>query len=502
MRLRVFVPWIIALFIVPAIGLAPAALLAEDPPEAEDTATAAAPPEPVTTEHEITLDDRSLAYRARVEVLELTDGSGTPRGHLFTVAYMADEEQGEAEDRPVTFFMNGGPGAASAYLHVGGLGPKTLRTDGMGQPVDGGTLEENLDTWLAFTDMVFLDPIGTGFSRPVEAGDDRYYGHGADLDSLSQAIELWLDGQDRRASPVYLAGESYGGYRAAALPKRMMHDRGVQLAGTVLISPVIDFSSIRHSPERPLSWALLLPSYAAAAAGHGKAESAEPEALSEFALTDYIAALIHPERMEALFPKLAAMTGLDASFLRERRGRVGPNEFRRRLLADEGKVVSAYDGLLTVPDPTPSRAHVRVDQILDGMTPAYVTGFLDHLRRNLEWREGRDYTLLSRSVNRAWSYGLNGRQGYLSAMEDLQEVMALAPEFRVLTVHGESDLVTPWLASHWLLAQVNDALGGVEDRLAFARYSGGHMFYMRPDASTALARDAAAFYGAAVHERE
>lgn len=471
------------------IMLSPLSLSVANAQTADD---APAPPEPVVTSHEMTIDGETLSYDAQVEMLEITDDAGDPTAHLFTVAYTAGD--GDGRERPVTFLMNGGPGAASAYLHVGGVGPRTIRTDAEGRPVGGGELISNPDTWLAFTDLVFLDPVGTGFSRAVEADDDRFYNREADLNSLAQAIEVWLDERDRRASPVYLAGESYGGYRAAALPKRLMHDRGVQIAGVILISPVIDFATIRHSPGRPLSWALVLPSYAATAAAHGKAEPIESETLAAFALEDYVMALIHPERMDAILPRLAELTGLDEEFLRQRRGRVQPSEYRRRLLANEGLLISSYDGLLTVPDPTPERAEARVDLILDGMTPAFAGGFLDHLRRNLEWRHGRDYELLNREVSRAWSFGVGRGQGYVDAMTELREVLALDSDFRVLAAHGETDLVTPWLASSWLLEQIDDTLREARGRTVFARYPGGHMFYMRPNAGAALRIDAKAFY--------
>jgi carboxypeptidase C (cathepsin A) len=472
------------------IALMPSAAQAGNDSQGAETAVSVTleVPEPSVTQHGLDVEGGTIAYEARVEMIEITDAARELAAHIFTTAYIA-----EGDDRPVTFLMNGGPGAASAYLHVGGLGPWTIDTDELGRPVDSGALIENPDTWLAFTDLVFLDPVGTGFSRPVDPGDTSFYDHDADLDSIARAIDLWLDGNERRASLVYLAGESYGGYRAAALPKRLMHGRGIQLAGTILISPVIDFSTVRHHAARPLSWALLLPSYAAAAAGHDRAEEVLADELRAFALEDYLLALVHPARMEALVPRLAEITGLDADLLHERRGRIRPNEFRNRLLADDRLVVSAYDGLIAVPRPARSRS-THVDPVLDGMTPAYVTGILDHLRTRLDWRHGRDYRLLNREVHRAWTYGFGGRQGYISALGDLQEVMALDPGFRLLSVHGETDLVTPWLATEWLMEQIDDALGGADDRLIFAAYPGGHMFYMRPDARAAFAADAARFF--------
>lgn len=478
------------LAILVLLGLAPLAPVAH----AEQAAPApvvAGEVQPSVTQHRMAIDGETLEFSGRVEMFALADETGTAEAHLFTVSYIADDA---GADRPVTFLMNGGPGAASAYLHVGGVGPWVIDTDSMGRPTGDDALVVNPDTWLAFTDLVFIDPVGTGFSRPTDPDDRSFYDRDADLDSLARLIELWLDTHDRLTAPVYLAGESYGGYRAAALPRRMMHDRGIRLAGTVLVSPVIDFSHLRHHSTRPLSWAFVLPSYAATAAGHGLSDGADPEALRAFALEDYVLALIHPRRMPALLPRLAEITGLDEDLLRERRGRVAPGEFRRRVLAGENKIVSAYDGLVATADPDRSERAPRVDPVLEGTAPAFVTGLLSHLRERLDWPHGRNYRLLNRRVNRAWTYGTGRSQGYASAMRELHEVMALDEGFRVFAVHGETDLVTPWLATEWLLEQLDDALGGAGDRLAFATYPGGHMFYMRPDASAAWRDDMARFF--------
>lgn len=467
-----------------------AALFLAGPALAEEAGQAPLP-EPAVTEHALDLDEGSLEYEARVEMLELTGDAGEATARIGTFAYIAEDA---GADRPVTFLMNGGPGAASAYLHVGGVGPWAIATDELGRPVGRGTLEENAESWLAFTDLVFIDPVGTGFSRPVDPEDDRFYDREADLDSIAEVIELWLDRQGRRTSPVYVGGESYGGYRAAALPKRLMHDRGVQLAGAVLISPVIDFAMIRHDDASPMSWALTLPSFAATAAGHDLAEPVSAGALREFALEDYLLALVHPERMDALVDELAELTGVDAALWRERRGRIRPHEFTQTLLGEEREMLSAYDGLLRVPRPERSQAGSRVDPILEGMAPAFKTGLVHHLRARLDWTEGRDYELLSRAVNRAWRYGSRRAQGYVSALGDLEEVMALDPDFRIFASHGETDLVTPWLASEWLFGQLADTVEGASERVAFRRYPGGHMFYMRPDAKAELYRDAERFY--------
>ena len=452
-------------------------------------------PAPVVTQHALTLADGSdLAYAARVGYVALGDDPAAPDARILSVAYTVDEPDAR---RPVTFLVNGGPGAASAYLHVGGLGPRVLATDDRGMPASNPPrLVDNPDTWLAFTDLVFVDPPSTGFSRAMGAEAQDYFDPTADLAMLSAVIDLWLDEAGRRSDPVYLAGESYGGYRAAALPVRLMREAGIAVRGTVLVSPVIDFAAIRHRQHRPLSWAFLLPSYAASAEAFGRqGEGAlAGEALHDFALGDYLLALVQPQqRLEGVIDRLVATTGIEADLWRKGKGRVPVAAFRRQLLADEGRIVSAYDGGVGVPDPRPTSAFPAVDPILDGLTAPLTTAMLDHLRGPLGWSEGRGYRLLNREVNRAWRWGSDRAQGYLSAMDDLADALALEPGFQVWAVHGRTDLVTPYLASTWLL----DQLGAVaaDGRAVNTVHPGGHMFYMRPDAAAAVAEEARRFYG-------
>ncbi len=475
---------------VPAgAGLIGALVLLAVAASAEETSPLAAP---VVTGHTLELaDGTDLAYEATVGYVALGDDAANPDARILTVAYTVAEAE-----RPVTFLVNGGPGAASAYLHVGGLGPRVLATDDRGLPAHRpARLEDNPHTWLAFTDLVFVDPPGTGFSRAMGVDQDDYLEPDADLAMLAAVVDLWLDAAGRRGDAVYLAGESYGGYRAAALPARLMRDAGIGVRGTILVSPVIDFATIRHHAFRPLSWAFLLPAYAASAEalgrqGEGALAGAEVHA---FALGDYLEALVHPAaRLESVLDRLVATTGIEADLWRKGNGRLPVATFRREILADEGRIVSAYDGGVHVADPRPTSAFPTVDPILDGLTAPLTTVMLEHLRTGLGWSEGRGYRLLSREVNRAWRWGSERRQGYLSAANDLGDALALDEGFEIWAVHGAADLVTPYLASAWLLDQIGAVAG--PDRVRTTVHEGGHMFYMRPDAAAAVAVEARGFY--------
>jgi carboxypeptidase C (cathepsin A) len=443
-----------------------------------------------TTEHLLALPEGELAYTATAGHLTLEDARGHTAGRVFVVAY-----EGEGDGRPVTFAFNGGPGAASAYLHLGALGPAALATDDEGTPRHPPATEPNPGSWLAFTDLVFIDPIGTGFSRPdpeLENARDRFWTVEGDLDSIAEVIRLWLDRHGRWGDPLYLAGESYGGYRAAVLAARLPRRHGIAVTGAVLISPVLDFQTIRGGALDPLPWIGLLPSLVASARDLGVARPPERAEVEAFALGDYARALLEPERLDEVLPVLAEWTGIEEPLWRARRGRIGASEFRRLLLRDQDRLLSAYDGAVAAADPDPVAPFQGFDPLLDGLTAPFTTAYLRYLADALEVDAPTDFRLLSREVHRAWRWPR--RQGFLSAVGELQEALSLLPSLRVLVVHGETDLVTPYFASEWVLRQIRANVAPADGALASALLPGGHMMYLREDARAALAEAAREIY--------
>ena len=479
-----------AFVVFAALTLAPAMA-------SEDTANREAVPlpAPITTSHSLELaDGRPLAYAATVGYVPLGESVDEPDARIFTVSYSVDDPA-----RPVTFLVNGGPGAASAYLHVGGLGPRVLETDANGLArTTPPRLVDNPFTWLAFTDLVFIDPVGTGFSRAMQADASDYHARDADLAALEETIERWLDRNGRRGAPVYLAGESYGGYRAAALPERLMRESGISLNGTVLISPALDYALLQPGTARPMAWAVHLPSMTAAAAAQGRLGDTppSPEEAERFALGEYLDGLIHPGKIDDYWiAQVAAFTGLETDHLRATRGRVTLSMPQRGLLRDEGRLISLYDGGIDSTDPIPTRGRPNADPILHGLIAPLSTAMLDHLRNTLEWEHGHQYRLLSRAVFSGWDWETSGREGHFTAMDELATALSLNPRFRILSVHGQADLVTPYFATEWLLGQIAHAAGATaEERIQALTYPGGHMLYMRADTNAAMFDDAAAFY--------
>src|SRR5438105_10138872 len=251
-------------------------------------------PARVATHHTMGLNEHRLDYEAVAEALPVTDGKGNANASIFTVSYLTDGENGS--NRPVSFVFNGGPGAASVFLHLGALGPQILETPENGAaPTPPVRLVDNAATWLDFTDLVFVDPVGTGFSRgkgKEDNPDKPFWDVRADIASLGSVVRLWLTRHQRWTSPVYLVGESYGGFRAAAMAQTLPHDVDVIVKGLVLVSPALDLSALHQTERDLLAAAFILPSYAATAAAYDAASAVVSAAESEsFALSDFLVGL-------------------------------------------------------------------------------------------------------------------------------------------------------------------------------------------------------------------
>ncbi len=460
------------------------------PPPQETPAAEA--PRPVasdrTTSHALALPGRTLAFDATVSTMRLLNPQGAPQVEVVTTAFVLKDAP---QPRPVTFVFNGGPGASSAWLNLGALGP--WRTDFNAVPSARPTLLDNAETWLDFTDLVFIDPPGTGFSRIVASGDDvrrRIWSVDGDIQTLATVIRRWLEGAGRLQSPKFLAGESYGGFRGPKLARALLEEQGVGVRGMVLVSPVLDFNG-RDAAWSPFEHVGRLPSMAAAAMNApGRAVLRDIE---DYAATDYLLDLVRGERdpaaVERITQRVAAATGLDPALVRRRAGRVDMGTFLRD--REPGRVGSPYDATVGATDPFPAAANDNSpDPILDGLRGPITTAMLDLYAGRLDWKpEGapaRQYQLLNASIAREWDYGRgNNRPESFGA---LRQYLALDPAARVLVTHGLTDLVTPYFSTKLLLDQAPASLGA--DRLRLQVYPGGHMFYSRDGSRAALHGDA------------
>ncbi|SFU95947.1 Carboxypeptidase C (cathepsin A) [Methylobacterium sp. 174MFSha1.1] len=497
-----------------ALLLGPAPLVAQTARQENRQETRQEPRQPegrrlppdATTQHSLTLSDgRVLSFTAVAGSLPLVDESGKLQAEIAFTAFTLPAR--EAGGRPVTFAVNGGPGAASAYLNLAAVGPWRLPLDGPSiSPSMPPVAVPNDETWLDFTDLVFIDPVGTGYSRA--AGDDgkRYYGVESDAAVLSAAIARWLRTNDRLASPKFFLGESYGGFRGPLIARKLQDDVGVGLSGLVLLSPVLDFGYLQPPRHNPLGAVTRLPSLAAAGLER-RGQTPDPARMREaeaYATGPYLADLLRgpadAAATERMTERVAALTGLDPALVRRQAGRVAGSSYQREADRDSGRVSSAYDTGVTGWDPDPSAAQGRfADPILTAMQAPLTSAIVDLTARTLNWRvPNLRYELLSNAVNGSWNWG--GGRSPPEVVSELRQALALDGAMRVLVAHGYTDLVTPYFASKLILDQIPPY--GREPRLSLSVYPGGHMFYFRKASRAALRGDALRLYETALAARQ
>src|SRR5437764_3209030 len=337
---------------------------ARRPAEAAKEATEAARlPADVTTEQTVELPDRTLRFKATAGSIPINNGEGRLQAEIAYIAYLRPDT--EAAGRPLTFVFNGGPGASSAYMQLGALGPWRLPLDNI-TPSSTPAVIPNPDTWLDFTDLVFVDPVGTGYSRFIATGDEvrkQFWSVDGDIDVLATFMRKWIEKNGRQASGKFIAGESYGGFRAPKLAAKL-DEQGVAVSGLVMVSPVLDFGWRGNGRQSPFGWVVRLPSMAAAVR-----EAKSPfdrEALREverYAVTDYLVDLARGERdtaaVERISARIAQFTGLDPALVRRLAGRVDTRTFLRERNRDRGLIGSMYDATVSGIDPDPSSANAR-----------------------------------------------------------------------------------------------------------------------------------------------
>jgi carboxypeptidase C (cathepsin A) len=451
-------------------------------------------PADTTTDQTVDLAGRSLRFKATAGSIPLNNGED---GSLLAeVAYVSYVIPGDA-NRPVTFVFNGGPGAASAYLNLGSIGPWRLPFDRLSVS-SSPALQPNAETWLDFTDLVFIDPPGTGYSRIAASGDEgrrQFWSIDGDADALAVFIRKWIEQAGRQQSVKFIAGESYGGFRAPKVARKLQ-DQGIGVRGLVMISPVIDFMTFGERRHIPMTWVVHLPSMAAAALdANGQFNRDALRDVERYAAGDYLLDLLKGERDTAavarVSARVAALTGLDPALVKRLGGRVDTGTFQRELHRGEGRIGSAYDPNVTAFDPYPTspQSHFS-DPVLDDTRAPITTAMTDLYQHVLNWRVERPYQLLNREVSSHWAWG-RGRSAP-EVFEDLRNDLASDAQVRVLVAHGANDLVTPYFASQLLLDQL--PVYGPVDRIKLSVYAGGHMFYNRDASRKGLHDDASAMF--------
>ena len=456
-------------------------------------------PSDAVSDHTLDARQGKLTYTATAGTLDLYEQSGERTASIFYTAYVL--KGGKAVNRPVTFVFNGGPGAASAFLNLGVVGPKRLDFGPDGRDGARALLVDNPDSWIEFTDLVLIDPIGTGWSRAAKPDETAHFWNvRADAQSLAKVIALYLAHNGRTASPIYLMGESYGGFRAAKLARTLQEEQGLFASGIVMISPLLEGAFLFGGDRFALGAALQLPSLAAAELERRHAFT--PEALAgaeHFAMSEYLTTLAGPppqgEQAKAFYGRIAAMTGLPVDVVTNARGFIR-SSYIKHAAASEHDVVSSYDASFAAPDPFPdSEARSHPDPILDGFVRAYGSAFVGYARDELGFKTDITYTLLAQEASHRWDWMSDGGVWNLpSASPDLRELLALTPSFRTLIAHGYSDLVIPYASDRYVIDHLPTI--GAADRVVLKLYKGGHMFYLDGQSRTAFTQDARTFYRA------
>jgi carboxypeptidase C (cathepsin A) len=490
-----------ALLIVPA-----AAASATPDPAANSSPLPVPKAQTVVTHHAAHIGNRMISYTATAGMIVLTDAKDEPAASMFYVAYTANGATPTAR-RAITFAYNGGPGGSSALIHLGAFGPRmVVTTNGAPTPPAPYEIVDNSDSLLDVSDLVFVDAVGTGFSRVVGHGSPKdFYGVEPDGRAFEQFIRRYITLDERWNSPKYLAGESYGTARSAVLANMLQKD-GISLSGITLMSTVLDYATIIAQPGNDLPYWLYLPSEAAVAAYHHRLPQAPPDlpaflaAVRTFAQGPYLGALskganLASNERDAIAQELHADTGLPLDYLVRSRLRVPPERFEKQLLSGTDETIGRYDARFHDFDLDPVADAAGHDPTSDAVFGAFTAAFNSYIRSELHYVTDAKYEFLSSDVNRQWQWqrGENGSVTGVNVAHDLRDVLTANPYLRVFSANGIYDLATPFFATEYSLAHLG-LDPALQPHITFGYYPSGHMIYLNPAAHSALKADLVKFY--------
>jgi len=458
---------------------------------------------PIVTQHEISLAGKPLKYKATVGVLPIKNALGEAEAGLFYVAYTVDG----TPKRPLCISFNGGPGAGSLWLHLGAIGPRRIRmTDEGTMPAAPYKLEDNQGTWLDKCDLVFVDPVGTGFSRATKPETARKFnGFTGDIDSVAEFIRLYLARNQRFSSPLFLAGESYGTTRAAGLAGALA-SKGIALNGVVLISSILNFQTARFTKGNDLPYSLFLPTYTATAWYHKKIDPAYQKdlklALSEarkFAEGEYASALMKGDRLtqaerETIATKLAKFTGLSRTFLLRNDLRIEIQRFTKELRRADGLVVGRLDSRLTGTDGDQGAVNPEFDPSSAAILPPYTHAINQYVREELGYTTDLVYFALGGGIMQ-WDYS-SAQNQFADTSNALRVAFDRNPFMKVFVANGYYDLATPFFATEYTFSHMGLAAKHHQN-ITMKEYEAGHMMYIHVPSLMKLKADVASFFDSA-----
>ena len=464
---------------------------------------------PVVTKHELKLaGGRTLRYSVTTGLMPLKNDAGDVEARVFFMAYTLDRSGGP-ETRPLMFSFNGGPGSSSVWLHLGALGPKRvkMREDGA-MPQPPYQLVDNDHTWLDETDLVFIDPVGTGYSRPAKPELGRkFWGVQGDIESVGEFIRLYLTRHERWGSPLFLVGESYGTTRAAGLAGHLV-DRGIAFNGILLVSSILNFQTARFTQGNDLPYPLFLPTYAATAWYHKKLPAdlqSKPlgdflREVTAFAGGDYPSALtkgdrLSPAERQEIAKRLARYTGLSETYVDEADLRIEIQRFCKELLRRERHTVGRLDSRFKGTDESGVSERPEFDPSMTAIRPPYTAAFNDYVRRGLGYKSDTVYHILGGGIGTPWDFGSGN--GFADTSDALRSAFAKNPDMKVFVASGYYDLATPYFATEYTLTHMGlDA--AQRARVSTSYYEAGHMMYIHERELARLKQDVAKFLATAL----
>lgn len=477
------------------------------PPRPTDPPTSTAAPvvaemdeNPVVSRHAVTVKGQKLEYTASVGQMPIKTANGETEAWIFHTAYT--KAGADPATRPLTFCFNGGPGSASIWVHMGCMGPKrVLLKDNGDMPPPPYKLVDNEETWLDRTDLVFIDPVGTGYSRAKTAdAARRMNGIQGDLQSVGEFIRMYITRNNRWASPLFLAGESYGTFRAAGLAGNLV-DQGIAFNGIILISTVLDFATLRPGLASGLPHALFLPSFTADAFYHKKLA---PELLKDFmatkkeaetfAMGDYLDALhqgdrLSPGKRREVVEKMSKLTGIEPRYIDHAELKLSVPAFTRELRREERITIGRLDGRLTGPSPRSMSETAEFDPSGTLIRPPYQAMFLNYVRTELGYKTDLVYHVSGGIL--PWDYGNTNSPADTGG--NLRNAFAKNPHLKVLVAQGYYDLATPYFAAEYTMNHLGIPPAALAN-VSYAYYHSGHMMYIDRASHVKMKQDVLDFY--------
>ena len=453
-----------------------------------------------TQKAQTTIKGKKIEYTATAGYFQLENKKGKHIADMFHVSYIQNSDSNK-ETRPVTFVFNGGPGSASVWLHMGALGPKRIqmKEDGNAEPAPYSIIT-NEYSWLDLTDLVFIDPVGSGFSKAKDGEDAKqFYGYENDIESVGDFIRLWLVKNNRWGSPKYIAGESYGTTRACGVAHYILDTYGLHINGISLISPALNFETLREYSDNDFPHIFNLPVYTKTAQYHKaltdkrNTDTTLVSQAEKFALETYSVALLKGDLLStkeqyAIAEELAFYTGISAETYLQHNLRIPSWKFRKLLLASDKKLIGRFDTRLTMPDPLLNRDYASEDPSFTQINGAFATAFNTYIQNDLQYTNTLPFYTIG-NVH-PWKYG-DGK--YLNVTEELRNTLYNNPHMTIWLANGTYDLATSYFGAEYAINHMN-LNSELKDNIYFTYYNAGHMMYLVQSELIQLKKDAVKFY--------